>query len=249
MTVIGRLERICRFPVKSMAGEELNSVFVHETGINGDRVFALYHHGSKREGLPYWTGREKAQMILLKPKIVNESDPTKPYPEGYKPRVVVTLPNGSTYDIDESAFLVHIRELSFPKDVSLTVDYRRAGMQDGKPISLMGLQTVELLSQQVGVVSLDPLRFRENFYVDWINKTPFFEDDLVGRCLQIGQEVLIHVVKRNERCPMICLDPTTSSYYKRVLGVVAKQHEMKVGVYAMVRRTGVVRKGDEIVLL
>jgi len=246
---MGRLERICRYPVKSMAGEEVESIHVHETGLNGDRVFAFYDYYSRRESLPYFTGREKGEMLLLKPGIVDEPDNTQQYPEGYKPRVDVTLPDrNGTYDISSLEVINYIRMLCHPKDVSITLDHRIAGIQDSKPISIIGLQTVNRLSQESGVVGLDPRRFRENFYVSWGNDEPFFEDSLVGRSLQVGDELLLHIVKRNERCPMICIDPDTADYDKRVLGTIAKQHEIKAGVYAIVRQPGLVSRGDPITL-
>lgn len=245
---IGRLKKIRRYPVKSMAGEDVNSVHVHETGLNGDRVFAFYDHGSKREGLPYFTGREKRELLLLRPEIVDEPDKTQHYPEGYTPQVNVTLPSGEVYDISSSEIINHIRQLSHPKDTNIELDYRKAGMQDSKPVSLIGLQTVEQLAQESGIQDLDPRRFRENFYVDWDNDQPFFEDSLVGKCLQIGDELLLHIVKRNERCPMICVDPDTAEYDKRVLGTVAKQHNLEAGVYAVIRMPGLVNQDDRVVL-
>ncbi len=247
---IGRLAGIRRYPVKSMAGEDVNAVYVHETGLNGDRVFAFYDHNSRRDELPYFTGREKKGLLLAKPEIINEPDRTQPYPEGYKPIVDVVLPNGKgIYEVSDPAIIAYITELCVPREVSVTVDYRRAGIQDSKPISIMGLQTVDQLARESGVSGLDPRRFRENFYVSWDNNQPFFEDSLVGRCLQVGDELVIHVVKKNERCPMICVDPDTAEYDKRVLGTVAREHGMNAGVYAMVRTPGAVRRNDSIVLL
>jgi uncharacterized protein YcbX len=38
---IGKVVSIWRYPVKSMIGEELNSSYVTERGLIGDRVYAL----------------------------------------------------------------------------------------------------------------------------------------------------------------------------------------------------------------
>lgn len=246
--IIGRLETIRRYPVKSMAGEVVDAVYVHETGLNGDRVFAFYDHDSKREGLPYLTGREKRQLLLLKPKIVDEPDKTKPYLDGYQPRIEVVLPGSAeAYELSDPAVINYIKELCYPKEIRVTLDYRRAGMQDSKPISIIGLPTIDQLTKETGIV-IDPRRFRENFYITWNTQSPFFEDGLVGKCLQIGDDLLIHIVQRNERCPMICADPDTAGYDKKVLGTVAKLHEKNVGVYAMVRHPGVAHQGDQVIM-
>ena len=41
MERIGTLETVCRYPVKSMAGEELGDAFVGFSGLMGDRAFAF----------------------------------------------------------------------------------------------------------------------------------------------------------------------------------------------------------------
>lgn len=246
---IGKLERIRRYPVKSMAGEDLDAVYVHETGLNGDRVYAFFDHKSHRKSLPYFTGREKNELLLLKPHIVDEPDHKKPYPDEYRPKIAIALPDGNrSCDVSDPKLLDYIHELCEPRKLSIELDYRKAGIHDSKPVSIMGLRTVEQLAHESGADVLDPRQFRENFYIKWDIDEPFFEDGLVGKSLRIGDEVLLHVVKKNERCSMICLDPDTAQYDKRVLGTVAKQHETNAGVYAVVRQTGVVHRGDSIVV-
>ncbi len=41
MSIIGKVESLWRYPVKSMQGEELDEVFMGFSGIYGDRLFAL----------------------------------------------------------------------------------------------------------------------------------------------------------------------------------------------------------------
>ncbi len=41
MAVIGKIESLWRYPVKSMHGEELDEAFVGFAGIYGDRMFAF----------------------------------------------------------------------------------------------------------------------------------------------------------------------------------------------------------------
>jgi uncharacterized protein len=41
MTMIGTLESVWRYPVKSMGGESLEEVFVAFSGLMGDRVYSL----------------------------------------------------------------------------------------------------------------------------------------------------------------------------------------------------------------
>lgn len=227
----------------------MDAIYVHETGLNGDRVYAFYDHNSMRSGLPYLTGREKRELLLLRPQITDEQDITKPYPDGYQPRVFVDLPvEKRRYDVSDPGFISYLREICLPKEVSITLDYRKAGIHDSKSVSIMGLRTVEQLAYESGITGVEQRRFRENFYVDWDSDEPFFEDSLVGKSLCIGDELVLHIVKRNGRCVMIGIDPDSADYDKQVLRAVADKHETNAGVYAVVRRPGVVRVGDSILV-
>jgi uncharacterized protein YcbX len=120
-------------------------------------------------------------------------------------------------------------------------------MTDAAPVSIFGLATVRALSQETGL-TLDPRRFRANFYVHWERDEPFFEDQLVGHALRIGEVVAIQVVKKDVRCVMITLDPDTAAPLPIVLEKVVHQHDRCTGVYAAVLREGIVRADDPVYL-
>ena len=73
-------------------------------------------------------------------------------------------------------------------------------------------------------MELDSRRFRANFYVRWERDEPFFEDQLVGRAVRIGEKVTVQFVKKDERCVMITLDPDTAAPSPIVLEKVTHQH-------------------------
>lgn len=118
-------------------------------------------------------------------------------------------------------------------------------MTDAYPVSVFGLGTMRALSEETGL-SLNPLRFRANFYVQWNSEEPFFEDSLVGRELQIGETVTIRVVEKDARCVMITLDPETAAPAPVVLEKVAREHAGCAGVYGAVLREGIVRANDPV---
>ena len=62
MSIIGKVESLWRYPVKSMRGEELDEAFAGYSGIYGDRLFAFKSSANQR-GFPFFTGRDKRQMI------------------------------------------------------------------------------------------------------------------------------------------------------------------------------------------
>lgn len=63
--LIGRLEALRRYPVKSLSGEALDEVEVDSSGIPGDRSRALFALGGAREGKPY-RGKENDHLHLLR---------------------------------------------------------------------------------------------------------------------------------------------------------------------------------------
>ncbi len=55
MSVVGRVESVWRYPVKSMRGEELPEIFAGFAGVYGDRLFA-FKSTATPAGFPYLTG-------------------------------------------------------------------------------------------------------------------------------------------------------------------------------------------------
>ena len=62
MDVVGQVQSVWRYPVKSMRGERLESAFVGFSGVYGDRVYA-FRNSAAPAGFPYLTGRELEQML------------------------------------------------------------------------------------------------------------------------------------------------------------------------------------------
>jgi uncharacterized protein YcbX len=113
---------------------------------------------------------------------------------------------------------------------------------------MLGLETASALSKETGI-DLDTRRFRANFYVRWDNDQPYYEDDLIGHELQIGDTVTLKLVKKNERCMMITFDPDTAISTPAVLHTVALRHQGCLGVYGAVLREGIVRINNPVYLV
>ena len=62
MTVVGRVAALWRYPVKSMAGEELDAAEVSWHGLTGDRRWAFIRAGRVRSGFPWLTIRERPEL-------------------------------------------------------------------------------------------------------------------------------------------------------------------------------------------
>ena len=77
MRVVGKIESLWRYPVKSMRGEELQEAFVGFPGVYGDRLHA-FRSSAAPKGFPYLTGREQEAMLLYRPRYRHPERTTQP---------------------------------------------------------------------------------------------------------------------------------------------------------------------------
>src|SRR3954463_4015379 len=71
MAVVGRVESLWRYPVKSMRGEELREAFLGFAGVCGDRIYAFRSRAAPK-GFFCHTGREQEQILLGCPEHMAE---------------------------------------------------------------------------------------------------------------------------------------------------------------------------------
>ena len=240
-TFAGTLEQMWRYPVKGMAAEPLDEALVTFAGILGDRVYA-FADPAKRTDFPWVTARTWPRMILLKTNFLAPAPTSEEYPNAAKFQCQVTTEDGHRFEV-QAAELRDFLAQKFGHPVEFRFSER--SMQDSRPISIFGQKSLEALCGETGVKN-DARRFRANFVVEWVNGEPRHEESLIGKRLKIGERVELIVAKRDMRCKIITLDPETAEATPKVLEVVARQYEGCAGVYAVVLREGVIRRGDQV---
>src|SRR5713101_7975063 len=77
MSIIGKVDSLWRYPVKSMRGEELNEAFVGFSGLYGDRLFAFRSSASPK-GFPYLTAREQRKLLQYRPHFRHPDKAARP---------------------------------------------------------------------------------------------------------------------------------------------------------------------------
>jgi MOSC domain-containing protein len=262
MSMIGRVESVWRYPVKSMRGEQLPEIFAGFAGVYGDRLFA-FKSSAAPVGFPYLTGREAHEMLLYRPRFRHPERAAKPpnldEAEALWPTLNpvvgdpadlaldVETPSGEALAIDDPALLRQLGERA-GEGHSLTLLRSEKAMTDCQPISLFSLQTARQLGEEVGAV-LDKRRFRANVYLDLAAVGGFAENAFVGRKMRIGSKVVVAITERDPRCQMITLDPDTASPNPEVLRQVTRGHEGTAGVYGAVLAEGLIRAGDPVEIL
>src|SRR5882724_5070183 len=77
MSVIGKVDSLWRYPVKSMRGEELDEAFAGFSGVYGDRLFAFRSSASPK-GFPYLTAREQRRLLQYRPRFRHPDKAARP---------------------------------------------------------------------------------------------------------------------------------------------------------------------------
>ena len=229
---VGRVVGLWRYPVKSMAAEELAEAEVSWHGLAGDRRWAFIRDGVVHSGFPWLTLRERGDLSHYRPSFV---DPARPD----KSPTVIRAPSGSTFDVADPA-------LSAELGPGVRVIKQDRGVFDALPLSLITTQTIARLGEIVGV-RLDVQRSRPNVLVEAADEAPFAEDAWVGRVLRVGG-VRMRVDKRDGRCAVVTIDPATAERDPEILRAVVRDRQGCLGVYGSTVEPGLVAVGDPVVV-
>ncbi|KAA3609184.1 MAG: MOSC domain-containing protein [Planctomycetota bacterium] len=245
MQAIGKVQSVWRFPLKSMGGEQVDEAFVSYSGLVGDRWFALID-SERPVNRPWLTARQCPSLLTYSARYSSGSLSTEiKHPEIDAKTVEIVTPDRVTFNLGDAEL---IERLHSDSGRDLRIRYSDRGMVDTCPVSLVSTQTINRLSKECEL-DLDPRRFRANLYIDWSESgKAFYEDELVGQKLMIGEEVILYISKRDFRCKILSLDPETAEENSPVLATVGKKHDGYAGVYAAVLREGIVRPNDPVTM-
>jgi uncharacterized protein YcbX len=253
-----------------MIGEELNSSYVTERGLIGDRVYAL---------IDQQTG-----------KVVSAKNPGKwgklfdfhaafidsPQTAENIPPVRITLPDGSQIfsnhgEIDRTLSRVLSREVSVMNSSLEKPSYeeywpdieglaqRETVTDEAMPpqtffdiavIHLLTTSTIDRLRELYPEGRFEVRRFRPNIVVESASEEKdFIENSWVDMKLRIGEEIELKVIGPCTRCVMTTLPQGDLPKDLGILRTVAKYNQVHAGVYASVHRGGTIHRGDNILQL
>ena len=268
------VESIWRYPVKSMAGEELKSVFVSEKGLIGDRVYAFVNEESNRAAVV----RKWAENFLnYHPHFVSEPHPNSPVPP-----LQIVMPSGETLttdnvDLEERLSAVFERKLKLmstaPPGLLIEVPSGTLGgalsevtefpLAGGAPagaffdygcLHLIASSTLSHLQKTYPQGRFDVRRFRPNMVIN-SDAAPFIENSWVGRTIAIGNDVVLRVSIPCPRCISVTLAQDDLPRDPSILRAIAEQNMCDLGdfgtlpcagVYAEVLKAGHIQSGDAL---
>jgi len=231
MTVVGRAVALWRYPVKSMAAEELDGTEVSWHGLAGDRRWAFIRAGQVRSGFPWLTIRERPELAHYRPRFAEPDRPNASL-------TLVRTPSGGELDVADPALAAELGP-------GVRVIKQDRGVFDAMPLSLLSAQTLAGLGRLAGT-GLAAGRFRPNLLVDAPGRD-FPEDHWVSRVLRIGG-LRMRVDKRDQRCVVVTVDPVTLARDPAILRVIARERDARLGVYGSTVEPGQVAVGDPVEL-
>ena len=257
--MIGTVESLWRYPVKSMAGEVLDRAWLGFAGIYGDRV-AAFSSDQASPGFPWLTAREQRRMLLLRPRFRDPVAASQPpnlaealaEAPGLSPlyedlAIDVELPDGEVLAIDDPVLQQRLGE-HLGREHRIRLLRSERAFTDCRPLSLLSTATVAALSKELAR-PIDKRRFRANVYLELDGESSLAEDTWIGRRLRIGKKVEVSILEKDPRCAMITLDPDSAERDPSILNHVLKHHAGTTGVYAAVLVEGLLETGAPVMLV
>jgi len=213
---------IWRYPVKSMAGEPMESCLVTADGLEGDRRWALIDWSPNRAG-KWFNIKQHSALMTYRSRLVDGT-------------VEVVGPDGSSVRLDGDL----VRRFEAESSRPLELRDLAGGNFDDSQVLIVNLASVEAFALEAGM-PIDHRRFRANFYLDGLE--PDEELSWLGRRLRVGDAAL-EVTSRCERCKVITMDPDTTEATPELLRLLVDRHDERFGMYCRVVRPGRVTVGD-----
>jgi uncharacterized protein YcbX len=256
-----------RYPVKSMAGEELNAVDVTASGLRGDRAYALVDTASGKVGSAK-NVRRFGELLKYQAKFV-----TQPESEGVVPAVRITLPDAQVAVAAAFGSQVSLRStapdglmLEFAPgtlggkyakvtEVPVAGAAPRGTLFDYACVHILTTSALQRLREAYPEGQFSVERFRPNIAVDCAGESGFVENSWVGHTLAIGREVILRVSIPCPRCVMTTLPRLDLSHDPKILRIAVQLNTQNlgdfgnlpcVGVYADVVKPGRIRHGDPV---
>lgn len=233
--VVGVVERIWRYPIKSTGGERLQRVDVDARGLLGDRLFAVRDAGGKfGSGKNTRRFRRMPGLLQLRSRYVDGvGEPELLDPQG----VAVADPTA------------YIRRYLGREDVEVAREDAISHF-DQLPLSVLTTATLDWVRSAVPGVPVDERRFRPNLLVRTPPGTPpFVEDEWFGNEARIGDVMRVEFVRSSERCVMTNEAQQDLPHSSLVLRAVADAHGARLDALASVAAPGAVRVGDAVALV
>jgi uncharacterized protein len=266
-TLVGKVDSLWRYPVKSMLGEQLKAVDVTPKGLLGDRSYAVWDRQTQRIASAK-NPKKWAKLLEFQAKFL-ESPQTK---ESIPP-VTFAMPDGSAAmsnnrNIDAILSQALGREVQLlaavPETPSLDQywpDLEGAANRDtitqlfmpsgtffdSCSIHAITTSTLAQLQHLYPEGQFEPCRFRPNILIEpKSTETTFVENNWVGSKMVIGDEVCLSIDTACPRCVVTTVAQSDLPADLNILRTTTQHNNSIAGIRTSVLQSGMIRCGDLI---
>jgi uncharacterized protein len=270
---VGRVQVINRYPVKSMQGEQLDSVRLDSLGIAGDRRFALRDITTgkivsaklPKLGIPLLTcaattdGQTSDVTVMVGnlPFPVLGCDVVLSELLGRAVRMEAATTADEVYD-SEWPEIEGLALSGVSLDLPIAGGTGKGTFADLAALHLLTTSSIATIAKHARTSTVRADRFRPSILIDSGTAADgFVENDWVGRTATIG-EAVITFGAASPRCIMTTLPQGDLGRDPRVLQTIAMHNRRDyggfgdfacLGIYAEVTEPGMIRTGDAVTLV
>jgi uncharacterized protein len=235
----GTVSRLWRWPVKSMAGEELRALSLGPRGVGGDRSHAVLHE-HKGAWRPL-TAREAPRLLAWQAaypfNLDAGLDPASP------PHALVTEPDGVRSWRWGDPRLHSALERDLGRTVRLERDV--TGIPDVPGTVLVTVAgSLAALAAELGT-EVDARRFRTNLQLE-LDAEPWAELAWAGAEIELEGGVRLRIDHACERCAIPTRDPDTQVKWPELLRHLTAHHRQYFGINAGVVIAGRIAVGQSV---
>jgi uncharacterized protein len=273
-TATGTVVSLWRYPVKSMLGEELNSSYITERGLVGDRAYALIDQETGKVASAK-NPRKWGKLFDFRAAFIED---TPEVDENILPPVRITFPDGTHIYSSDQDYIDYSLSSVLGREVRLMranlekpsyeeywpdiegLAQREKVTEEAMPpqtffdiavIHLFTTSTINRLRELYPEGRFEVRRFRPNIVIESAassgeKKKDFIENSWVGKKLMIGKDIVLRVIGPCTRCVMITLPQGDLPNDLGILRTGAQYNRVTAGVYASVHRGGIIGHGDQV---
>ncbi len=237
METTGTVKEIWRYPVSSLGGEMCMDVFVGDTGVEGDRQFALFDPASGKVAAPEKEARWRPALFLSSAREATGAR--------------IGFPDGAWLHVADPLILPMLSD-HFGFDVAVgrykDLDGQSAALPQIEnrynvaPIHLVTAASMKKLKTLVPDAKIDRRRFRPNILVEGKTEADFAEMGWIDETLSFGG-LLCKVSEQAKRCGMTLIAQPGLDEKAEILRSIVRHASRSFGVYCDILKPGKVRVG------
>lgn len=238
---LGKVSEIWRYPVSSLGGEPLTTVWIGAKGIAGDRSWCLADAVTGQPAAPEKETRWRPALFL-------RSRLTSNFPEiGFADQTWLSVkdPDLSSRLTNHFGFDVVARPYTKPNSHAGKHPPVSVNRYEPSPLHLLTSSSLAALASLIGEQAVESRRFRPTVFLETSGPPGFVETAWLGRRLQIG-DADARVEEETKRCGMTLIPQPGLAENPDILRAILRHNRRNLGIYCSIESEGLISLGDEV---